>query len=147
MMNYLYAKQVIKENEDHSVEYCVGGVSSITALIEIPGQTLLVKQGRAQLAVKEVWLADPKRIAVEAKANDFYHQTIPESAPAVLFYDEENCIMLRNAAPSGSRMWKSDLLDGVLDFGVAAKSIIALIKAVPTPMPQYAFRPDMATSP
>lgn len=61
---------------------------------------MLVKQGRAKLAVKEDWHADPARMKIEAIANDFYNKCIPQSAPAVLFYDEENCIMVRDARPS-----------------------------------------------
>lgn len=126
MLAYLKNKQVINDQDGYRVDYCRGGVSCVSALIEIPGKTLLVKQGREKLAVKEEWLADPGRMAIEARANDFYHTCIPESAPAVLFYDEENCVLLRDAAPAGCRMWKEDLLDGILDFGIAAKTMEAL---------------------
>ena len=106
LIQYLLEKGVIHSDIPYEVNYCRGGVSCIAALIETEGKTMLVKQGRAKLAVKEDWHADPARMKIEAIANDFYNKCIPQSAPAVLFYDEENCIMVRDAAPASCRMWK-----------------------------------------
>ena len=122
----LLEKGVIHSDIPYEVNYCRGGVSCIAALIETEGKTMLVKQGRAKLAVKEDWHADPARMKIEAIANDFYNKCIPQSAPAVLFYDEENCIMVRDAAPASCRMWKEDLLSGIFDFEVAQKTMEAL---------------------
>lgn len=126
LIQYLLEKGVIHSDIPYEVNYCRGGVSCIAALIETEGKTMLVKQGRAKLAVKEDWHADPARMKIEAIANDFYNKCIPQSAPAVLFYDEENCIMVRDAAPASCRMWKEDLLSGVFDFEVAQKTMEAL---------------------
>ncbi|MDR0389608.1 MAG: phosphotransferase [Spirochaetaceae bacterium] len=127
LINYLFDKKVITEKEPYTLNYCTGGVSCIAALIETAGKTMLVKQGRPKLAVKEEWLADPARMAIEAKANEVYNRYVPESVPAVLFYDPENYILLRNAAPPDCTMWKTDLLNGILDFEVAKKTILALV--------------------
>lgn len=89
LIQYLLEKGVIHSDIPYEVNYCRGGVSCIAALIETEGKTMLVKQGRAKLAVKEDWHADPARMKIEAIANDFYNKCIPQSAPAVLFYDEE----------------------------------------------------------
>ena len=124
MMKYLIDRGIIRGDE--KVTYCKGGVSCIAVLIEDGDRTLLVKQGRAKLAVKEEWLSDPARMAVEARANEFYNKFIPESAPAVLSYDPENYIMVREAAPADARMWKQDLMEGILDFEVAKKTMSAL---------------------
>lgn len=126
LLQYLLEKGVIHREIPYEVNYCRGGVSCIAALIETEGKTMLVKQGRAKLAVKEDWRADPARMKIEAVANDFYNRCIPQSAPAVLFYDEENCIMVREAAPASCRMWKEDLLSGIFDFEVAKKTMEAL---------------------
>ena len=126
LIQYLLEKGVIHSDIPYEVNYCRGGVSCIAALIETEGKTMLVKQGRAKLAVKEDWHADPARMKIEAIANDFYNKCIPQSAPAVLFYDEENCIMVRDAAPASCRMWKEDLLSGIFDFEVAQKTMEAL---------------------
>ena len=123
LIQYLLEKGVIHSDIPYEVNYCRGGVSCIAALIETEGKTMLVKQGRAKLAVKEDWHADPARMKIEAIANDFYNKCIPQSAPAVLFYDEENCIMVRDAAPASCRMWKEDLLSGIFDFEVVQKTM------------------------
>lgn len=126
MIRYLLEKEIINEKDGYTVEYCKGGVSCVSALIEIPGRTLLVKQGRPRLAVKEEWLADPARMAIETKANEVYNRFVPQSVPAVLSYDDENFILVREAAPADCTMWKEDLLAGILDFEVAKKTMEAL---------------------
>ena len=127
LISYLTGKGVVSEQEGYKLEYCKGGVSCIAALIEKAGKTMLVKQGRPKLAVKEEWLADPARMKIEARANEVYNRYVPESVPAVIFYDDENYIMLREAAPADCTMWKTDLLNGVLDFEVAKKTMEALV--------------------
>lgn len=124
--DYLLEKNVINKELDYKIDYCKGGVSCVAALVEYDDVTLLVKQGREKLAVKEDWRSDPKRMAVEAKANGFYHECIPSAAYEVLSYDPENCIMVRHAAPADCRMWKEDLLDGIFDFEIAKKTMEAL---------------------
>jgi thiamine kinase-like enzyme len=52
---------------------------------------------------------------------------MPENAPQVYFYDDENYIYGREAAPEDCTMWKADLLGGLLDFEVARKSIESLV--------------------
>ena len=126
MLGYLLDKNVINEKDGYKVEYCKGGVSCVTALIEVPGRTLLIKQGRPKLAVKEEWLADPIRMTIETEANIVYNEYVPESVPKVLSYDPENFILIREAAPIDATMWKTDLLNGILDFEVAKKSMEAL---------------------
>ncbi|HCC37928.1 MAG TPA: aminoglycoside phosphotransferase [Treponema sp.] len=127
LIQYLTGKGIIGEGEHYTLNYCTGGVSCIAALIEKDGITMLVKQGRPKLAVKEDWFADPARMKIEAKANEIFNRYVPESVPAVIFYDAENYILLRKAAPADCVMWKTDLLNGILDFEVAKKTIDALV--------------------
>jgi tRNA A-37 threonylcarbamoyl transferase component Bud32 len=127
LTNYLLDKGIINNKENYNIEYCKGGVSCIAALVEISGKTMLIKQGRPKLAVKEEWLADPARMGIEARANEIYNRYVPESVPAVIFYDPENFILFREAAPADCTMWKTDLLNGILDFEVAKKTIDALV--------------------
>ncbi len=127
LIAYLESRGIVSKEDGYTVDYCKGGVSSITALIEIPGKTMLIKQGRERFAVAIEWIADRQRIAMEAKANAFYNKYLPDMAPAVISYDAENYIMLREAAPAGCRMWKEDILDGILDFKIARKTIEALV--------------------
>ena len=127
LIKYLLDRGVIDDKEGYKVEYCKGGVSCITALVETPGKTMLVKQGRPKLAVKEEWLADPARIKTEVKATEVYNRYVPNAVPAVIFYDEESFIMVRYAAPADCKMWKTDLLNGIIDFEVAKRAVEALV--------------------
>jgi hypothetical protein len=87
---------------------------------------MIVKQALAKLKVKENWQCDPNRMNIEMKSNAIYHRLVPDSAPAVYFYDHDNCVFGREAAPERCAMWKNDLLGGLLDFAVAEKAIRSL---------------------
>lgn len=123
MISYLKEHGIINDSEGYSIDYCSGGVSCPVALIETPHRTLLIKQGRARLAVKEEWLADPARTNLEGKGAAFYHKYLPDIQPDVVINDEENHIFVREAIPSGCHMWKADLMDGILDFKVAERTM------------------------
>lgn len=123
MISYLKDNGIISDAEPYSINYCSGGVSCPVALIETGGRTLLIKQGRARLAVKEEWLADPARTNLEGKGAAYYHKYLPETQPDVLINDEENHIFVREAIPAGCHMWKADLMEGILDFKVARRTM------------------------
>lgn len=123
MISYLKEHGIINDVEPYSINYCSGGVSCPVAIIESGDRTLLIKQGRARLAVKEEWLADPARTNLEGKGAAFFHRYLPELQPDVVINDEENHIFVREAIPSGCHMWKADLLEGILDFKVAERTM------------------------
>lgn len=124
---YLQKKGLVSEGDGHSVHYCNGGVSGIVVFVDRPGKKpLIIKQALAQLKVAEVWKCDPNRMKVEYDSNKIYHKLIPENAPEVYFYDEENYVYGREAVPETCRMWKEDLMSGLIDFEVARKSIETL---------------------
>ncbi|MCE5234970.1 MAG: aminoglycoside phosphotransferase family protein [Eubacteriales bacterium] len=128
LVRYLLDKRVISEEEGYQVDYCSGGVSCLAAFITAGKREALVKQARTKLNVAVEWLADQSRIATESKANGVYFSYVPDCAPRVIFYDADNYILVREAAPRDCTMWKSDLLEGILDFGVAYKTIEALAR-------------------
>lgn len=123
---YLRQRNLVSDDEGYEIHYCKGGVSGTVVYIDRPGRPLIIKQALAQLKVKETWLCDPNRMSIEYESNKIYHQLMPENAPEVYFYDGENYIYGREAVPEGCNMWKADLLDGLLDFKVAQKSIETL---------------------
>lgn len=127
LRQYLIEKQIVQKDQNYSLTYCGGGVSGTVVFLEIEGKAIIVKQALAQLKVKETWLCDPNRMYIEMESNKIYHQVAPDNAPAVLFYDAENYIFGREAAPAGALMWKQQLLDGLLDFRVAEKTIDTLL--------------------
>ncbi|MCD8352188.1 MAG: phosphotransferase [Planctomycetaceae bacterium] len=124
---YLLDKEYVDRNSPLDIEYCGGGVSGTVAFVHNGERQMIVKQALAQLKVKETWLCDPNRMHIEMMSNDIYHKLVPDNAPAVYFYDPENFIFGREAAPAGCTMWKSDLLGGLLNFVVAAKVMQSLV--------------------
>ena len=126
LQKYLVDKGLVDKGADFEIKYCGGGVSGTVAFVHTGKREMIVKQALAQLKVKETWLCDPNRMNIEMMSNAIYNKLVPESAPEVYFYDDENYIFGREAAPESASMWKSDLLGGLLDFVVAEKVIQAL---------------------
>ncbi|MBQ6427068.1 MAG: phosphotransferase [Clostridia bacterium] len=125
---YLAEKGLISNGSDHTITYCKGGVSGTVVYVDRVGKTpMIIKQALAQLKTKETWLCDPNRMGIEYDSNRIYHELMPENAPEVYFYDEENYIYGREAVPDDCQMWKADLMSGLLDFQVAEKSIRTLV--------------------
>ena len=127
LVAYLKDRQLLKD-DGYAIHYCGGGVSGTVVYVDRPGDTpMIVKQALAQLKTKETWMCDPNRMGIEYDSNRIYHSLMPENAPEVYFYDEENYIYGREAVPDDCQMWKADLMDGLLDFKVAEKSIRTLV--------------------
>ena len=125
--NYLMETGLVSENDDFDFQYLEGGVSCVVALVKAQGNYFIVKQALRKLNVKEDWTCDPGRMAVEMKSNEVYYRLVPDNAPKVVSYDEKNNIFIREAAPESCRMWKSDLMGGMLDFKVASSVIKTLV--------------------
>lgn len=124
---YLQKRNLVSQGDQHSVRYCKGGVSGTVAFVDRPGEKpLIVKQALARLNVAETWMCDPNRMKIEYESNRIYHGLLPDCSPEVYFYDEQNYIYGREAVPESCRMWKSDLMSGLIDFEVARKVIETL---------------------
>ncbi|MCL2568978.1 MAG: phosphotransferase [Oscillospiraceae bacterium] len=126
LRQYLLDKGHMKAGEHCWIKYCGGGVSGTVAFVHVDGREMIVKQALAKLKVKEEWLCDPNRMQIEMKSNEIYHRFVPENTPEVYFYDHDNYIFGREAAPEEAIMWKSDLMTGRLDFVVAEKVMRSL---------------------
>ena len=124
--SYLMEKGVINKEEPYSMHYCKGGVSCTVCFVYSGDKQLIVKQGLEQLKVKETWLCDPNRMNTEQESNRIYHNLMPDCAPRVYDYDDENCIYWREAVPESWDMWKTDLMAGKLNFNSASKVITTL---------------------
>lgn len=128
LKDYLLSKGIIDPNENNRFHYCSGGVSCTVVFVYAGKKQMIIKQGLAQLKTKEVWLCDPNRMNIEQRSNQIYHEIMPDCAPEVYFYDAENYIYGREALPEDWRMWKEDLLAGILSFPTAEKIITTLLK-------------------
>lgn len=127
LRQYLLEKGIIQGPEEYSFHYCKGGVSCTVALVHIGERIIILKQGLAKLRVQEEWECDPNRMYIEQRCNQIYHQFVPECAPEVYFYDEENYIYGREAVPEDWHTWKEELIQGVLNFNISEQAISALV--------------------
>ncbi len=99
-----------------------GGVSNLVLLAESTLRRLVFKQALGRLRVKQEWLADPARIHREASSMRALAPLLPAGAvPLVVFEDRGNFIYAMEAAPDGVEDWKTRLLRGERDEGVALR--------------------------
>jgi tRNA A-37 threonylcarbamoyl transferase component Bud32 len=96
-----------------------GGVSNWVILFDC-GEGVVVKAALARLRVREEWLADPSRTALEGRAMAALGACLPRGdLPRVLFVDEARHCVGMSYAPPGSYPWKEALLRGEVDTHVA----------------------------
>ena len=127
LLDYLKQRKIL-DNESVELKYFTGGVSATVVMVTTNDKCLMIKQALGKLKVKESWFSDPKRMLIEKDGNEVYYSIVPENTLKVYFYDEENFIFGREAASENCRMWKTDLLEGLLDFQAAEKVIMTLAR-------------------
>ena len=120
VVSYLIEKGVISATDQAEVEVLTGGVSNVVLAITTKDKKLVLKQALAELKVAEKWEADQRRAIVEANAIALFHKLSPDQVPNLVFLDPERFILILDRVPVGSTVWKSDLLDGVINPDVAA---------------------------
>ena len=112
-----------------------GGVSNTVLLAEAGGQRLVIKQSLPQLRVEAEWFCDRKRILRECDALKLLAPVLPPGTlPRVVLEDPDNYAFAMTAAPEGADTWKSHLLRGDIDAGIARKLgefLAALIASTP----------------
>jgi 5-methylthioribose kinase len=112
---YLIEKQIISASDQAEVEVLTGGVSNVVLAITTKNQKMVLKQAMAELMVAQKWEADQRRAIVEANAIALFHKLSPDQVPNLVFLDSERFILILDRVPVGSTVWKSDLLDGVIN--------------------------------
>jgi 5-methylthioribose kinase len=116
---YLIEKEVISATDQAEVEVLTGGVSNVVLAITTADKKLVLKQALAELKVAEKWEADQRRAIVEANAIALFHKLSPDQVPDLVFLDPERFVLILDRVPVGSTVWKTDLLDGVINPDVA----------------------------
>ena len=119
VLTYLIEKQIISASDQAEVEVLTGGVSNVVLAITTKNQKMVLKQALAELMVAQKWEADQRRAIVEANAIALFHKLSPDQVPNLVFLDPERFILILDRVPVGSTVWKSDLLDGVINPDVA----------------------------
>ena len=120
VLSYLIEKGIITAKDQAEVEVLTGGVSNVVLAITTAEKKLVLKQALAELKVAEKWEADQRRAIVEANAIALFHKLSPDQVPNLVFLDPDRFILILDRVPVGSTVWKTDLLDGVINPDVAA---------------------------
>ena len=119
VLAYLIEKKIISASDQAEVEVLTGGVSNVVLAITTKNQKMVLKQALAELMVAQKWEADQRRAIVEANAIALFHKLSPDQVPNLVFLDPERFILILERVPVGSTVWKSDLLDGVINPDIA----------------------------
>ncbi|WP_276259587.1 phosphotransferase family protein [Haloglomus litoreum] len=123
---YLARAGVLPDAAGAAVERLGGGVSNVVLQVTWDDDCAVVKQPRPNLAVEDDWPADVVRVHNEAAAARAYREVLrrvdsPARVPGIRFEDESTHVVAMDCAPTGAGTWKSELLDGRVDTGVAAE--------------------------
>ena len=111
-----------------------GGVSNRVILAECDTSNpsrIVLKQARPQLEVKQLWECSIESVLSEMEVLELCDQIFGKSKAAItdefqvsvpkpVFYDRENYVYAMTAAPENHAVWKSMLLAGHANTGVAA---------------------------
>ena len=92
-----------------------GGISNVVLLAEWDGDSVVVKQPLAELAVDDVWAFDRDRVFVERDCMTVLNERLPGSTPEVRFSDDEHFIFGMTVAPPGGTNWKDEHDAGLAD--------------------------------
>ena len=99
-----------------------GGVSSDIWRVDLPWGPICVKRALAKLRVAADWRVPVSRNLDEARWMRRANEAVPGSAPAVLGQDAASGVLaMTSLAPASYPWWKSELRDGRVDPGFAAK--------------------------
>jgi aminoglycoside phosphotransferase (APT) family kinase protein len=138
---------LLKAGESARLTPLTGGVSSDISLVEADGRRFCVKRALPTLKVAALWEAPIKRNAAEAAWMRAVARWLPRAVPRVLREDAEaGWFAMDYLAPEDHRLWKAQLLAGIVepDFAAAVGRDLAIIHArsAADPTIQGAFAND-----
>jgi len=119
VISYLKDRRIFSPDSHIQVEVLTGGISNVVLGISGQGKDLVLKQALPQLKVREEWTADQRRTLVEARAIETLHSITPLNVPTLVSLDPERFVLILKRAPRSMRIWKDDLLTGVIDPKIA----------------------------
>ncbi|MFW3385171.1 UNVERIFIED_CONTAM: aminoglycoside phosphotransferase family protein [Kocuria sp. CPCC 205274] len=119
VIDHLIARGLSPSAEHLTAGSMTGGVSNDVVAVTGPDLDVVVKRALGRLRVTQTWLADTTRLVTEGRALQQAGRTLPEAVPEVLDLSDGFLVMTR--APHHWHTWKQDLLNGVIDPGVAER--------------------------
>jgi aminoglycoside phosphotransferase (APT) family kinase protein len=123
---------LVKAGELARLTPLTGGVSSDISLVEAGGRRFCVKRALPRLKVAALWEAPVKRNAAEAAWMRAVARWLPRAVARVLGDDAEaGWFAMDYLAPDDHRLWKTQLLAGIVepDFAAAVGRDLAIIHA------------------
>lgn len=117
---YLVGRGLAGDGDEIVARSLGGGVSNVVLDVDTGSRRLVVKQSLPRLRVDDEWLAKRERVVTEADALRAYRELTPDNVPRVLDVDPDRFTITIEHAPPGWLDWKSLLLEGDADPGVAA---------------------------
>jgi aminoglycoside phosphotransferase (APT) family kinase protein len=123
---------LLKAGEAARLTPLTGGVSSDIFLVEAGGRRFCVKRALPRLKVAALWEAPVERNAAEAAYMRAVARWLPGAVPRILGEDREaGWFAMDYLAPDDHRLWKTQLLAGIIepDFAAAVGRELAIIHA------------------
>ena len=128
--DYLRRQGWLAADETVAVEPLTGGVSNEVLYVSRPervGEDYVVKQALPQLRTPQPWFSSVERIWREVEVLRICQELLDAAGseaglartPRILHEDRANYTFAMTAAPREHRVWKTDLLAGVVDPAVA----------------------------
>ena len=121
VVDYLVGRRILEPGSATQVTELGGGVSNVVLSVRTPHLRVVVKQSLPKLRVADEWLAKRERAITEADVLRLASELTPRAVPDVLDVDPDACALVVDEAPEGWRDWKSELLGGWVDRGVASE--------------------------
>jgi 5-methylthioribose kinase len=116
--DYLRARGMA--GDDARITELGGGVSNTVLLVEADDRRFVLKQALGKLRVEDDWFSDRERVFRESAAMRWLRPHLPAgSLPEILFEDRENCLFAMTAGPRDAENWKTLLMRGEVNAGVA----------------------------
>lgn len=120
---YLRDAAILPEAEAASSVPLGGGVSNRVIQVKTESECYVLKQPLENLDVGDDWPADIARVHNEAAATRAYNQICEDieqaRTPQVVHESDDSHVVVFTCVPSGSTMWKQELLEGRVDIEVA----------------------------
>jgi aminoglycoside phosphotransferase (APT) family kinase protein len=132
LIESLRSMGLVKAGESVRLTPLTGGVSSDISLVEASGRRFCVKRALPRLKVAALWEAPIKRNAAEAAYMRAVARWLPRAVPRVLGEDRKaGWFAMDYLAPEDHRLWKTQLLAGIVepDFAAAVGRDLAIIHA------------------